>query len=190
MNGLKEQKMKYKTIVIDPPWDIDFKSGWGMTKKKQYSTMNQEALKDLPIQKLADKKCNLFLWVTQTTLEDGLALMKHWGFKYHITITWNKGHGLHAHGFFRQTELCLYGFKGGMNITKSGKSIKTNIETIPDIFYSRSNGHSKKPELLQDLIDLKAEGNKLEMFARRERKGWSVFGNEVENSIDLSEYYT
>ena len=30
----------------------------------------------------------------------------------------------------------------------------------------------------------------LDIFARDERDGWDVFGDEVKNSIDLSEYYT
>ena len=30
---------------------------------------------------------------------------------------------------------------------------------------------------------------KLEMFARQSAEGWDAWGNEVENSIDLSPYY-
>jgi len=176
---------KYKTIVADPAWEIDFSSGWGMTKEKQYDTVNIDFLKNMPISKISDEDCNLFLWTTHTRLEDALMLMRHWGFKFHVAITWNKGHGLHAHGFFRQTELCLYGFKGKMVWTKSGKACKTYIEDIPDIFYSRSNGHSVKPQTLFDIIDMKAEGNKIELFARKPREGWDVWGNEVESSIAL-----
>ena len=50
------------------------------------------------------------------------------------------------------------------------------------------NSHSTKPEFFQDLIEQVAEAPRLEMFARREREGWDVFGNEVNNSIDLERY--
>ena len=40
--------------------------------------------------------------------------------------------------------------------------------------------HSEKPPTLQDRIDLIwPEQSKLEMFARRDRSGWDVWGNEV-----------
>ena len=56
--------------------------------------------------------------------------------------------------------------------------------------YEYNQGHSIKPDIFYDEIQRKFPEPYLDVFARRERKGWSVFGNEVENSIDLSEYYT
>ena len=47
----------------------------------------------------------------------------------------------------------------------------------------RTNKHSKKPEFFQDLIETVSDAPRLEMFARRERKDWDVWGNEVESSI-------
>lgn len=49
----------------------------------------------------------------------------------------------------------------------------------------RQQKHSKKPEFFQDLIETVSDSPRLEMFARREREGWDVFGNEVETSISL-----
>jgi N6-adenosine-specific RNA methylase IME4 len=44
--------------------------------------------------------------------------------------------------------------------------------------------HSKKPETLQDWIDTAwPDMPKLELFARRKRPHWDVYGNEVEDSI-------
>jgi N6-adenosine-specific RNA methylase IME4 len=50
----------------------------------------------------------------------------------------------------------------------------------------RTNVHSRKPEFFQDVIERVSDEPRLEMFARRQRLGWDVFGNEVENSIDIS----
>jgi len=32
--------------------------------------------------------------------------------------------------------------------------------------------------------------SKIELFARENYDGWDAWGNDVENSIDISEYYT
>lgn len=40
--------------------------------------------------------------------------------------------------------------------------------------------HSQKPEKLQDSLDLMFPGNKLEVFARRQRPGWTCLGNEID----------
>ena len=47
------------------------------------------------------------------------------------------------------------------------------------------NAHSKKPEFFQDMIEKITDVPRLEMFARRKREGWDVWGNEVESDIDL-----
>ena len=39
--------------------------------------------------------------------------------------------------------------------------------------------HSKKPELFQDIIELQSNKPRIELFARRNRDGWDVWGDEV-----------
>lgn len=45
--------------------------------------------------------------------------------------------------------------------------------------------HSEKPELFIDLIELMSPAPRLELFARRARLGWDVWGNEVESNPDV-----
>lgn len=45
--------------------------------------------------------------------------------------------------------------------------------------------HSKKPVFFHELIESVTPGEYLELFAREQRAGWDVFGNEVPNSITL-----
>jgi N6-adenosine-specific RNA methylase IME4 len=47
--------------------------------------------------------------------------------------------------------------------------------------------HSEKPEAFQDLVEQVSPGPYLELFARRRRLGWDVWGNEVASDIDLPE---
>ena len=43
----------------------------------------------------------------------------------------------------------------------------------------------KSIQQIQDLIETVSDAPRLEMFARREREGWDVWGNEVESSVAL-----
>ena len=48
------------------------------------------------------------------------------------------------------------------------------------------NSHSTKPEFFQDMIEKVTEEPRLELFARRKRDGWDVWGNEVESDIRIN----
>lgn len=45
--------------------------------------------------------------------------------------------------------------------------------------------HSRKPALFHNLIEKVSPGPYLELFARRPRDGWDVFGDQVADSITL-----
>src|SRR3546814_5017199 len=47
--------------------------------------MKIEDLFDLPVADLAAPDCALFMWVTDPTLDQGIELLKHWGFTY-VTV--------------------------------------------------------------------------------------------------------
>src|SRR5690606_15124530 len=54
------------------------------------------------------------------------------------------------------------------------------------VHFGFNSKHSAKPEDLQDMLDkMFPNGNKLEMFARRQRPGWWCIGNE--NLMTLNE---
>lgn len=82
----------YRTILIDPPWDIKFiERKVRPNQKLSYDgTMSVEEITKLPVSELAADECDLFLWTTQTYLPYSFDILKAWGFKYHITITWIK----------------------------------------------------------------------------------------------------
>ena len=193
MGGLEAQTMKYKTIVIDPPWKY---GKWGSGSEKAlvqgeankpaplpYEWMSVEDIKALPIKSLCDDACEVYLWTTQKYLPDAFAVLSAWGLKYCQTLTWcKKPMGTGQGGVYcPTTEFLLLARRGKMPKVKRVDTTWWEVK--------RQKRHSKKPEFFQDLIETVSEEPRLEMFARRERKGWSVFGNEVENSIDLSPYY-
>jgi N6-adenosine-specific RNA methylase IME4 len=72
--------------------------------------------------------------------------------------------------------------------TKGNLRLKDRV-VEPTLFLSERLPHSVKPEWFYELVDRCSFDDKLELFSRRERNGWFGWGNEFENSIDLSEYY-
>jgi len=185
---------KYKTIVVDPPWKY---GKWGkasdspLARKKfpngqwekdfdiPYNTMSIDEIKDLNVGKFADKNCELYLWTTQKYLPDAFDVLKVWGFKYCQILTWCKTpRGTGQGGVYcPTTEFLILGRKGKAPKVKRIDSTWWNIK--------RTSNHSKKPEFFQDLIEAVSEKPRLEMFARRKRTGWDVWGNEVDSDLTL-----
>ena len=111
--------------------------------------------------------------------------MESWGFKYKTYgFNWIKlnknGKPFFGIGHYTKSnsELCLIGIKG--------KGLMILDDTISQIIMTEKDKHSKKPDKIPELIirlvgDKKMKG---ELFARKKRDGWEVYGdevNEVEN---------
>lgn len=185
---------KYSVIVIDPPWAASDKLTMSKTPRgaaANYKTLSIKDLESLPINKISNEKGTvLALWCLGSMLQEALDLMKAWGFKQKQTLCWVKTKK-HINKFantpmkenlafgmgrlFRQThEICLI----GVNNTGVYKKLKNRSQR--SVCFDLNKGHSIKPELLQDSLDLMfPEASKIEIFARRERKGWVTIGNEV-----------
>src|SRR3990167_3525036 len=90
--------MKYRTIVIDPPWDYSdttFRSGAGHGEKYAnrplpYDVMSYADLEALPVGDIADDDAVLFLWTTSRYMPDAFPLVKAWGFSYVQMLVWVK----------------------------------------------------------------------------------------------------
>lgn len=169
-------KGKYSVILADPPWDIGsiVLEKWESPLDDKYPTMTMEELKKMDVENLSANDCVCFLWTTLSTLIDALDLLKDWGFKYHITLTWDKGNGWSANGFHRKSELVLVGYKGKLSAV-----IKQKGEYIPTVFFEAKTTHSTKPKKMYEFIEKRTNGKKIELFARTNRDGWAVWGQEV-----------
>lgn len=126
------------------------------------------------------------MWVTYPQLEEGLKLLKAWGFKFKtVAFTWVKtnANGSIYMGMGRHTranaEICLLGTRG-RGVPRINASIY-NTQLHP------RGKHSEKPaKFADDIIRLYGLNmSRLEMFARKEKPHWDVWGNEVESDIVL-----
>jgi N6-adenosine-specific RNA methylase IME4 len=141
--------------------------------------MKKEDIQQLPIKGLCADDCVLFLWVTFPCLEEGLELIKVWGFKYKTCgFTWckrNKKSDSYFVGLGYWTranaEICLIATKG---------KPKRVSKSVPQICDARIMEHSKKPtEIRGRIVDLCGDLPRIELFARQYAEGWDCWGNEV-----------
>lgn len=86
---------------------------------------------------------------------------------------------------FRQChEICLI----GINNTGIYKKLKNKSQR--SVSFGENLKHSAKPDFLQNQLELMFSGenvNFLEMFARRDKEGWTCLGNEVGEKLDIRE---
>lgn len=173
---------KYKIIYADPPWQyrVYSKKGQGRSAENHYHTMNIKDIMALPVDKIADKDCILFLWITFPCLKERIEVMERWGFKYKTCgFNWVKRNkkkntyfiGL---GFWTRSnsEVCLIGTKG------QPKRVSKSVSQICD---ARIMEHSKKPaEIRERIVELCGELPRIELFARDKVKGWDSLGDEID----------
>jgi len=174
---------KYQIIYADPPWSYRNKKTGGSMKSgsmAKYPTMSLNEIKSLPIQKIADKNSVLFLWATTPLLPEAFEVMKAWGYQYKTAIYWRKIMSLGMGFWFRgQVEVLLMGIKGKVKAFRLQK---------PNFIQARVGKHSQKPIEFRCLIELTGLNPKIELFARQKTEGWDIWGNEMENDIDLDFY--
>ncbi len=83
----------YSTILADPPWQFQNRTGKMAPEHRRllrYSTMDLEEIKQLPVSRLAAAASHLYLWVPNALLQEGLDVMKSWGFTYKSNLVWYK----------------------------------------------------------------------------------------------------
>ena len=183
---------KYQIIYADPPWPYkQFSSTKGISPKfgsvlSQYKTMTIDDICNLPVSRVADKFCVLFLWATMPNLDKAFKVISSWGFIYKTcAYTWVKlnpkassiysgmGHWTNANA-----ELCLLATK-----KQWPKRQVRNSKQIQ--MYHRGRHSVKPPEIRTEIVRLMGDLPRIELFARQKTPGWDVWGNEVDSDIDL-----
>lgn len=175
---------KFATIVADPPWQFENRTGKMAPEHKRlsrYSTLTLQQIKDIPVQSAAKDTAHLYLWVPNALLAEGLEVMEAWGFKYKSNLIWYKvrkdgGPDRRGVGFYFRnvTEVILFGTRG-----KNARTLQPG-RSQENIITSRKREHSRKPDEQYKIIEECSWGPFLEMFSRGNRKNWACWGNQVE----------
>lgn len=169
MSRLEPPSGVYRTIVADPPWRYDNRGTRGAATD-HYPTMDLDTICDLaPTYVPAADDAHLYLWATNAFLRDAFTVMEEWGFSYKTCLTWVKPQIGLGNYFRNATEHVLFGVRGRLKIQQNN---------VPTWFKAKRGKHSVKPESFFELVESCSPGPYLEMFARRRRPGWDVWGNE------------
>jgi len=170
--------VKYRTILADPPWN---ETGGGKIRRgadAHYSLMKTDDIIQLMKEVLdgnIDENAHLYLWVTNNHLIDGLRVIDALGFRYVTTITWLKDRFGLGQYFRGNTEHCLFAVKGVLPY----KVIDGKRAQGVTGFVEKRTEHSRKPEQLFVMAERVSYAPRIELFARRRREGWDLFGDEV-----------
>lgn len=169
----------YGVIIADPPWEYRVTKGQGIAED-QYSTMNMSDLKAMPVPELCADDCILFLWGTWPKLPEVVSLMAAWEFEYVTGLPWvktNKKNGKLFYGIGYWVRGC----SEYILIGRRGKVSPPRLKGFMGIL-SPTFQHSRKPDSVHQIAEA-LPGPYLELFARRSRPGWTVFGNEIEEVL-------
>jgi len=187
----------FGAILADPPWRFetwDNRTAIQSSRNKStylsasvhYKTMTTEEIAALPVHELTATDCSLFLWLSWPQLLDALTVILAWGFEYKTCgFLWAKAHagqlelfredidGYMGLGYWTRanSEPCLLATRGRP---------KRLAADVRQVIIEPRREHSRKPDCVHERIERLVAGPYLELFARRRRRGWYAWGNEVD----------
>jgi len=168
----------YACIVADPPWRYRHHSAGRVSAARQYPTMHTDEIAALFVPAAA--RAHLYLWTPSGHLLEGDAsrVARAWGFVPMQLLTWVKPKIGMGYYFRSSTEhVLLFCVRG---------ELPARRHDIPTHFSSsRALPHSQKPDALLVIAERMSPGPRLEMFARRRRDGWDVWGDQAPAAAQL-----
>lgn len=185
---------RFSTIVADPPWAYPGAGGHlkssakhrpnssaqniGATSEGRYGAMSIDALRAMDVASIAEENAHLYLWTTNKFAAEAYGLCEDWGFRPVTLLTWGKikPDGTPSmkigHYYRGATEHVVFGVRGSLGLSRT--------RAFPTLMlWPRTSGHSVKPEAFFSMVEEASPGPYVELFARRERLGWSSWGNQA-----------
>ena len=166
---------KYRTILADPPWDINQRGRYSSrSAESHYELMPVDRIKAMPVASLCEENAHLYLWVPNGLLQEGLDVIKAWGFTFRSPIYWIKPRLSLGNYVRNASETLLFATRGKAPV---------KFHAQPNWLFAPQQEHSHKPEEQFAIIERLSDGPYLELFARRKQPGWDCWGNEVPSDI-------
>jgi N6-adenosine-specific RNA methylase IME4 len=182
-------------ICPDFPWPFETYSQKGKQRSadRHYEIWSLDRIKAFAaefIPRLAAPDCALFIWTIWPLIFETREIIEACGFEYSgLGFDWTKttpnadvitvkragykGGGLHwgeGHATRANPEPCLLARRG--NPRRLAMDVHSSI-------IAPVGRHSEKPDEVYSRIERLYPGPYLELFARRERPGWTCWGNEI-----------
>ncbi len=167
-------KGKFGTVYADPPWQYQ-NQGTRAATRNYYDSMSIKEICDLPVKELIAEKSHLHLWTTNAFLFEAKKVLDAWGFDYKGVFVWIKPQ-MGIGNYWRVShEFLLLGVHGGLTFT--------NHSAMSWLNHPRSK-HSEKPDAIRQLIELVSPSPRIELFARKKIRGWTVWGHEAPTTVE------
>lgn len=180
-------KPPFDLVLADPAWPFRDRLRHSKTRRgaeDNYPTLTVEQIARLPVAEAVAKDALLLLWVTGGHLFEAPYVFRSWGFSYAGQFAaWGK---VQKHDrtkpkigmgrLFRQSqEIALVCTRGRVHR-------HLELRNVSSLFLEPITKHSAKPEAPQDALErmFPSFTRRLELFARRERRGWTCVGNEID----------
>lgn len=178
----------FDIVLLDPPWDYyGSKDGMGDAAKFYKLMSDREIIKFHPEKYLAPKGV-MFLWATSPRLDLAIKCIRYWQLFYRgVAFVWIKtkadGQPIGAQGVRPSIVKPLTEFVLAASRQERGRPMPLASESVVQTVFAPRQEHSRKPDEVQRRIEmLYPNATKLELFARRKRKGWVCKGDELDGA--------
>jgi N6-adenosine-specific RNA methylase IME4 len=180
---------RFGSIGSDPQWKFLTRSaaGEGRSANIHYKTEEVDKIKEIPVDQLLADDGAFYMWMVDWCPQDALDLLAHYGLRHVTTaFTWIKTNGddPDAKIFENSTWHMGQGYWTRANPEQCWLATKGNPKRlyadVRQLIVAPVMEHSRKPDAWLDRIERLTEGDYLELQARRPRKGWTSWGDELE----------
>ena len=164
----------WDVILADPPWRFASNSTAkpGRNARRHYDCMTVEEISAMPVKQIAASSALLLMWVTVPFEHRACEVIEAWGFKAKSRLVWVKQRIATGYWARNQHEPCIIATRGRFPCPRPALFPTSIIE-------GAQREHSRKPEWVHQHIDDRLPcTRKLELFGRRQRDGWTVWGNQ------------
>lgn len=166
----------FDVIFADPPWRFASNSAAkpGRNAMRHYDCMALPDICALPVAEISARSALLLMWVTVPFAHLADEVVRAWGFRTKSQLVWVKDRIATGYWARNRHELLLVATRGRFPCPRPA--------LFPDsVIPGAQREHSRKPEWPQEQIEARLPAaRKLELFGRRVRSGWTVWGNQTD----------
>jgi len=180
---------KYKTIVADPPWLPSLGATWkeAVGKPRPQNVYQCLSVAEISAFKIpSENQAHLYLWCLSQHADWGFSVARAWGFDPVTMLTWIKP-GLGVGRFQCNTEQIIIARKGPRQGNPFGFGGRNASATGGTAFNWARGRHSEKPAEFFKMVEKISPGPFLEMFARKPRVNWDIWGDEVVSDVIIDD---
>jgi N6-adenosine-specific RNA methylase IME4 len=182
-------EQRFDVAIIDPPWSYFGDQTKDGAAAKFYDTLTDEEIRMLPVRQILKDKGVAFVWATSPRLDAALDAIRAWGLHYRgVAFVWVKtnrqGIPIGARGVRPSIVKPTCEFVLACSTVRKGRPLPLADESIPNTVLAPTREHSVKPDAVHERIEaMYPYATKVELFARRPRQGWQVWGDQINQTV-------